>query len=207
MKSSRKDGGTLKKKLSNFLLAYRTTPHTTTNETPAHLLMGRTLQTRLSRIKPDLSQTVRRKQENMSNQKGSIREFEKGERVQVRDYRQNSDKWVPGTILSKTGPLSYRVDVGPGSTWRRHTDQLVKSDLPRTESIIDVPTTSPWKSKDKSHSPVVVVQRPTLSNPDQVPTPVPTTVPATAPVLPATTPQRRYPIRSTRNKAPVKLDW
>ena len=37
----------LSQKLANFLLAYRTTPHAMTGETPAMFLMGRNIRTRL----------------------------------------------------------------------------------------------------------------------------------------------------------------
>jgi transposase InsO family protein len=49
MKGERSD---LHKKLANFLLVYRNTSHSITNETPANLLMGRQLRTRLNLIKP-----------------------------------------------------------------------------------------------------------------------------------------------------------
>ena len=43
-------------------------------------------------------------------------------------------KWLPGKIVEKTGPLSYRAQV-QGQIWRRHTDQLLATgDL---ESVID----------------------------------------------------------------------
>ena len=30
------------------------------------------------------------------------------------------DKWVPGTIIERTGPLSYVVQVAGGQTWKHH---------------------------------------------------------------------------------------
>ena len=52
----------IKHRLANFLLRYRTTPHSTTGVTPAELLMRRRLRTRLSLVKPDLAQVVESKQ-------------------------------------------------------------------------------------------------------------------------------------------------
>ena len=50
------------------------------------------------------------------------REFSIGQTVIARNYT-GSTKWVPGIIRTQLGPLSYEVEVKPGSVWRRHTDQ------------------------------------------------------------------------------------
>jgi transposase InsO family protein len=47
IKSSKKESGSVVKKLSNFLMAYRDAPQCTTNENPANLFMGRNLPSRL----------------------------------------------------------------------------------------------------------------------------------------------------------------
>ncbi|XP_052696239.1 uncharacterized protein K02A2.6-like [Crassostrea angulata] len=47
MKCSKNDAGSIERKLANFLLAYRNTAHATTNETPAKLMMGRELRTKM----------------------------------------------------------------------------------------------------------------------------------------------------------------
>ena len=44
--------GTLEDRISRFLFACRTTPHTTTGVSPAELLMGRKLKTRLDLVRP-----------------------------------------------------------------------------------------------------------------------------------------------------------
>ena len=49
-------------RLADFLLRYRTTPHSTTGATPAELLMKRRLRSRLSLVKPDLAQEIENKQ-------------------------------------------------------------------------------------------------------------------------------------------------
>jgi hypothetical protein len=127
MKSAQRDEGFFQKKLSKFLLAYRNTPHATTQEIIAMLFMGRSLRTRLDLIKPSVTKTVELAQEKMAaKNQSTVRVFEKGDNVLVRDYR-GGQKWTYGTVECQSGPLSYKVDVAPGQTWRRHTDQLVKS--------------------------------------------------------------------------------
>ena len=63
MKAGRNDGLTVPHRLASFLLTYRATPHSTTGVPQCELLMGRQLCTRWDLLKPDVSNTVRRRQE------------------------------------------------------------------------------------------------------------------------------------------------
>ena len=59
------------------------------------------------------------------------RELFVGQQVMVRNLHPG-DKWVPGTILERTGPLSYLVR---GQTWKRHIDYLRQmTDSPHEEN-------------------------------------------------------------------------
>ncbi|CAB4030743.1 Transposon Tf2-9 poly, partial [Paramuricea clavata] len=60
-------GVSMKHRLANFLLRYRTTPHSTTGVSPGELMMKRRLRTRLSLVKPDLAQVVEGKATNKTN--------------------------------------------------------------------------------------------------------------------------------------------
>ena len=62
MKASRLDGKSLAHSLENFLLTYRSTPHATTNRSPASLFLGRNIRTRFDLLKPDLRRQVSDKQ-------------------------------------------------------------------------------------------------------------------------------------------------
>lgn len=142
MKCSRNDSASIQKKLANFLLAYRNTPHCTTNETPAKLMMGRELRTKMQLMRPNVELHVKQKQQEMCAQRNTHpREFELGESVMMRDYR-GKDKWIPGTIAQRTGPVSYRVQVDPMTQWRRHADQIAKSQIPMMAPSISEPTPS-----------------------------------------------------------------
>lgn len=55
--------GSVQDKISHFLFSYWIMPQTTTGTSPVELLFGRTLQSRLHLLKPNLSQNVENKQE------------------------------------------------------------------------------------------------------------------------------------------------
>lgn len=125
MKSSRKDSGSIQQKLSNFLLAYRNSPQSTTNETPARLFIGRNLPSCLDLLRSNTKDRVENLQEKMTEKRHThTRILKVGQKVvMIRDYR-GERKLLSGTIHSTTGPLSYCVEVLPGVYWRRHIDQI-----------------------------------------------------------------------------------
>ena len=91
-----------------------------------------------------MEQHVKNKQFDVANRRFSVlRTFEPGQTVIVRDYRPSTKpNWVPGTISEKTGPVSYRVQVEQGATWRRHLDQIKNSSLsPKGGSVSEIPET------------------------------------------------------------------
>jgi hypothetical protein len=145
MKAMDKENADIHKKLANFLLTYRNTPHATTNETPASLFMGRNLRCRFDLIKPDLRRTVQNKQMKtaISTKAEKLREFETGQQVAVRDYR-GKEKWTSGEVIQRKGPLNYEVKTEAGGIWKRHADQIRDSEfkaetLPHSDVIIPIP--------------------------------------------------------------------
>lgn len=61
----------------------------------------------------------------------TCRELELGQRVIARDYRPTAtEKWISGTIISREGPVTYKIDIGNGVTWKRHVDQLRAIEVP-----------------------------------------------------------------------------
>ncbi|XP_042142929.1 uncharacterized protein K02A2.6-like [Ixodes scapularis] len=80
-------------------------------ETPANLLMGRRLRSRLDVIKPTVEGKVIHKQFIQSKQRRTSREeICPGDNVLVRNY-WSSPRWLRGTVLKKTGPVSYQVQA------------------------------------------------------------------------------------------------
>ncbi|XP_033761665.1 uncharacterized protein K02A2.6-like [Pecten maximus] len=216
MKNAKDEKRTLQQKLSVFLCKYRSTPHAMTNETPAKLLLGRNIRTRLDIMKPDLSARVSYRQDRMklSRHTGeTVRQFSKGQSVMVRDYRSSDRKWIPASIHTKTGPLSYTIDTGTGTLWRRHTDQLRACTVKPSETdvtTINLPepevgpitpeVSSTHQSSDKatiSDGKEEVV--PVMPTPKQKQTIISKSSPCVS-VAP-----RRYPKRE-HSRAPVKLN-
>ena len=124
-------------KLANFLLAYRTAPHTTTGESPSMLFMGRNIRTRLDVLKPDIRKRVEERQLNQAAKRSlnPTKQLQIGQDVIARNYR-GKRKWVPGVIMAKTGPLSYQVKVAQNMVWRRHIDQLKNIDMTQNSTKI-----------------------------------------------------------------------
>jgi len=112
----------------NFLLCYRTTPHTT-NVVPCELFLQRKMQTRLDLLRPVLTATVFQKQAGQKDRHehhSRRREFFAGQRVLARNLR-DGPRWVLGTIVQRRGPLSYLVQAADGVIWRRHVDHLLET--------------------------------------------------------------------------------
>lgn len=57
-----------------------------------------------------------------------MRQLEIGDSVLARDYR-GDHKWVPVKVKERTGPLPYKVEIAPDTIWRRHIDQLRRSNV------------------------------------------------------------------------------
>ena len=186
MKSALADGGSLHQKIGSFWLLYRNAVHATNNESPAKLFLGRQLRSCLDLIKPNIRDTVEKKQfQSLTEPKRP--QFNEGEKVMVRDYRDNANKWTDAKITEKTGPLSYKVTTGDQGSWRRHADQMLSTSVERTqpsESTLDVS---------------VATREPNVKW---------WTVSETAGAQPATTqPVRRYPVRNRKPPDRLSYQW
>ena len=146
-----KSGRTLQHKLDRFLLAYRSAPHATIFLSPAQLLLGRNVKTRLDLIKPDVTREVDKKllQSNIS----SLKFFVRNQNAWVCNYRRGP-KWVRGTVIERTGPVLYRVKVDD-HTWKRQVEQLRDSYLcpPVRESTDEC--TVPEEAEEQHGTPAI----------------------------------------------------
>ena len=133
MKAARNDGLTLAHWLENFLLSYRTTPHTTTGTPPCELLMGTSLHTRWHLLRPDMERRVswrQSQQKDRYDQHARQREFTMGQSVIAKNFGSGS-VWIPGVIVEQIGPLTYVINISDGRLWKHHVDHIKEYAMPR----------------------------------------------------------------------------
>ena len=214
--------GDLETRIAHFLLDYRITPHTTIGVSPAELLTGRKLRTRLDRIIPDVSGRAISKQTTQKerhDQHTQARQYQPGDLVYALMYRGNKTNWSPGTVVTQTGPVSYTVRLEDGTIARRHIDQL-QSRLSSSQVVRELPiyveeprqrTIEPEPSEAENRTSTPTENR--TSTPTENRTSTPTAPSTPAPYRPAqptdrTPPEPEFELRrSTRvRQQPKRFD-
>ena len=131
--------GSFRSRIAKVLFAYRRLPQTTTGLSPSELLLGRCPRSCLDLLKPNTAERVEHKQ-SMQRQKHDLhsreRNFEAGDPVLVRNYH-HGDKWIPGEVLRRTGPVSVCVQLHDGRSRRCHHDQI-RSRTVETPNLVGV---------------------------------------------------------------------
>ena len=130
LKASEQDQKTIQHRLAEFVFEYRSTPQSTTKESPCNLFLKRCLRTRFHLMKPDTNRVVTNKQADYKShrdQHSSSRKLLPGNTVMVRVYN-GPNKWSPGVVLQQLGPVTYTVEV-QGKICKRHIDQLRIKDV------------------------------------------------------------------------------
>ena len=136
-------GATIQEKPSKFLFTYRLTPHSTTRVSPAELLMGHRLRSRLDLLFPDIRdrvQSQQEKQQQYHDDSKLLRTFDVGDNVYAEDFRARGSRWIPGIVKKRTGPISYIIELHDGHLFRRHVDNVRKR-VADTESQDSTDTT------------------------------------------------------------------
>jgi transposase InsO family protein len=113
--------------LARYLMMYRNTPHCTTGESPAMLLMGRRLRTKLDLVFPSINKTVAVRQEAMMKQSAhrGARLIQAGDKVQYRNFQSHESPWKFGEVSEVLGARHYIVKDG-NVEMKRHLDQIIK---------------------------------------------------------------------------------
>ena len=120
--------GTVADRLARVLFSYRVTPHSTTGLSPAQLLCGRNLHSRLDFVLPDPTARVeaqQQRQKESHDQHSRTRKFSVNDQVYARNFR-SGQAWLPGSILKASGPVSFVVRLSDGREWTRHQDHIRK---------------------------------------------------------------------------------
>ena len=128
LKKGLHNGGSICDVLLKFLFSYRTTPHATTNLSPAELFLKRQLRTVLDLLRPntfDPMNTARLRYQRNFDRHTKERYLQENNKVLVRDFRNSSNKikWTPGILVSRQGARIWTVKVG-NYIWRRHENQI-----------------------------------------------------------------------------------
>ena len=145
------------KNLARWLLMYRNTPNSVTNQTPAMMMFNRPTKTLLSLLDP-LTNNDDYLKMNLYEEGGKdkMRSFEIGDQVRVRNVR--TGQWYRGSVIKKEGCKVYWIKSQFGVVERRHIDHIVRatdlsgdSELEVTRDMID--TRVPW------HKPIACYSR------------------------------------------------
>ncbi|UYV75399.1 K02A2.6-like [Cordylochernes scorpioides] len=110
-------------RLSRSLLSMRIAINSTTQKSPAQLLMNRNLKSLINKFHPEGVSEGRMRQENkfIRNWKPH-RVVNEGQEVIARGY--HGPRWLPGVVREKTGPVSIKVETNDGEIVNRHLDQV-----------------------------------------------------------------------------------
>ena len=170
LKQAKSTGQDPDKLLNSYLLTYRNTPHTTTGESPAMLLYGRRLRTRLDLMLPSVRNQVHKSQSRMvkSSNPHKVRVFDVGDSVLARNF-QKGEKWLYGKVEKILGNKHYIVQVnlaGVKTNWKRHVDQLIE--VPHRENESDGSESSDVEHETRAVRMPVIVNNPVLPNASNV---------------------------------------
>ena len=113
----------MKSRLAQACTIHLSSHSSTTGVSPGELLLGCRPRSRLDLLKPHTAEKVEKNQMKQKEHdlRSRERKLEVGEQVFVPNYHRGN-RWIPGTIEQKTGPVVFRVKLRD----RRHQDQLRK---------------------------------------------------------------------------------
>ncbi|KAL7293237.1 hypothetical protein TKK_0013377 [Trichogramma kaykai] len=122
--------------ISRYLLGYRVSPHCTTGETPAKLMLNRELRTRFDALKESVTEIKHSKQ--IDNYSGNRQiAFSVGDVVWIKDYKcPSKPTWVKAEVIDCLGPRNYLCrTLIERLIHKRHVDQMRKGALLITDEF------------------------------------------------------------------------
>ncbi|UYV65549.1 K02A2.6-like, partial [Cordylochernes scorpioides] len=110
-------------RLSRSLLSMRIAINSTTQKSPAQLLMNRNLKSLINKFHPEgVSEGRMRQEDRFIRNWKPHRVVNEGLAVIARGY--HGPRWLPGVVQEKTGPVSIKVETDDGDILNRHLDQV-----------------------------------------------------------------------------------
>lgn len=121
---------------------------------PASATFQRQLRARLDLLRTQKTKEVVHLQRPQAQRraKAKFQSFTAGDNVLARNYTKGV-KWIPATVVAKTGPVSYTVETSDHLTWRRHVDQLLSASLPHADSAQPAPLVFELLPYQENHPP------------------------------------------------------
>ena len=122
----KKTSGDIDTRLSRFLFQYRLTPHSSTGQSPAKLLLGRVPRSHLDFLFPDVADNVKQNQQRQKqnhDQRATERFFVVGDKVYALNHR-GTPTWLPGTLSAVSGSRSLTIKFSDGRESRYHADHV-----------------------------------------------------------------------------------
>ena len=109
LKAGEKDEKTFNHQLAEFLLAYWSIVHATTNACPSELFLGQILHAHFDLMKPDVKGVVLARQADQKQYHDRhVRQHCLFKQTPVMFWKfRDAHKWIPGTIVNKLGPVTY----------------------------------------------------------------------------------------------------
>ena len=117
----------LKGAINEYLFLYRSSVHSTTQQTPAKLMLGREIRTIFNQMLPSgdeiVAQQQKKQQKNFDGKRRVI--ITEGDRVLARNYSGNSNKrWEKGVVTHEYGPQTFEIKTDNDLVWRRHISNI-----------------------------------------------------------------------------------
>ena len=118
----------LHSRVQRFLFRLRIVNNASTNRTPAEMMIGRQLRSKL-----DLLNEIPVRNERISGAKAANDRYNVGDSVFARNYH-TGPKWIPGTVEKVLGSNTCSVKV-PQDTWKRQHNQMRRRNTSPQEEI------------------------------------------------------------------------
>lgn len=141
------DPAPMKAKVREILFRYRATP-LINSKTPAEMYLNRQIKIQLDALKPT------KFQESVEPNR-QARQLSVGERVQARWYSNNKANWKLGTVKKKFGKVHYLIKLDNGYEFKRHIDQLVKTEVQPKKTVTFAPEVDVAPREAEKHKSVL----------------------------------------------------